>query len=128
MATFLFFSSLDSLFSYLNIIIVAVIIFWSINRFWSYLTNVIIYAISKTFIPKITLSILYFLGVKVKFDILTINILLIIYFILGLIVIKITEKIVEHFDTDTIIYFIIIFAIIDLLVSWIFSTILNLFI
>lgn len=128
METFLSFSNFSSLFTYLNIIIVGIIVFWAINRF-SYIVDVVVYALSKTFIPIITALVLGgFLGVKVSFGIGAIFILLILYFILGLIVIKITEKIVEYFDSDTIIYFIISFALIDSIVTWLFSLVVSLFI
>ena len=128
METFLSFSNFSSLFTYLNIIIVGIIVFWAINRF-SYIVDVVVYALSKTFIPIITALVLGgFLGVKISFGIGAIFILLILYFILGLIVIKITEKIVEYFDSDTIIYFIISFALIDSIVTWLFSLVVSLFI
>lgn len=126
METFLSFSSFGSLLSYLNTIFVGIIVFWAINRFY-YLMNVIIYAIAKTFIPIIT-SLIFgsLLGVNATLGIGTIFILLILYFILGLIVVKIIEKVTEYFDSDTIIYFIIIFAIIDSIVAWLFSLIISL--
>ena len=126
METFLSFSSFGSLLNYLNIIFVGIVIFIAINRFY-YLTNVIIYAIAKTFIPIIT-SLIFgsFLGINITFGIGTIFILLILYFILGLIVIKIIEKINDYFDSDIIIYFIITFAIIDSIVTWLFSLVINL--
>lgn len=126
METFLSFSSFGSLLNYLNIIFVGIVVFIAINRFY-YLTNVIIYAIAKTFIPIIT-SLIFgsFLGINITFGIGTIFILLILYFILGLIVIKIIEKINDYFDSDIIIYFIITFAIIDSIVTWLFSLVINL--
>ena len=126
METFLSFSSFGSLLSYLNIIFVGIVVFLAINRFY-YLMNVIIYAIAKTFIPIIT-SLIFgsLLGVNATLGIGTIFILLILYFILGLIVVKIIEKVTEYFDSDTIIYFIIIFAIIDSIVAWLFSLIISL--
>lgn len=126
METFLSFSSFGSLLSYLNIIFVGIVVFWAINRFY-YLMNVIIYAIAKTFIPIIT-SLIFgsLLGVNATLSIGTIFILLILYFILGLIVVKIIEKVTEYFDSDTIIFFIIIFAIIDSIVAWLFSLIISL--
>ena len=126
METFLSFSSFGSLLSYLNIIFVGIVVFWAINRFY-YLMNVLVYAIAKTFIPIIT-SLIFgsLLGVNATLGIGTIFILLILYFILGLIVVKIIEKVTEYFDSDTIIYFIIIFAIIDSIVAWLFSLIISL--
>ena len=126
METFLSFSSFGSLLNSLNIIFVGIVVFIAINRFY-YLTNVIIYAIAKTFIPIIT-SLIFgsFLGINITFGIGTIFILLILYFILGLIVIKIIEKINDYFDSDIIIYFIITFAIIDSIVTWLFSLVINL--
>ena len=49
-------------------------------------------------------------------------------FILGLAVIKIIEKIVDWFNSDTIIYFIVSFSIIDSILSWLFVAFLGLFI
>ena len=80
METFLSFSNFSSLFTYLNIIIVGIIVFWAINRF-SYIVDVVVYALSKTFIPIITALVLGgFLGVKVSFGIGAIFILLILYY------------------------------------------------
>lgn len=126
METFLAFSNFDSLLSYLNIIFIGTVVFWAINRFY-YLMNVIIYAIAKTFIPIIT-SLIFgsLLGVNATLGIGTIFILLILYFILGLIVIKVIEKVTDYFDSDTIIYFIIIFAIIDSIIAWLFSLMISL--
>lgn len=128
METFLAFSGFNSLLNYLNIILVGTIVFWSINRF-SYLIDVISYAIGKTFIPIIT-SLIFggLLGMHISFGIGTIFTLLIIYLIIGLVVIGITEKVFNYFDTDTIIYFIIVYAIIDLIISWLFSLIIGLII
>lgn len=126
MATILSFSSSSSLFSYLNIIFVGIVVFYAINRFY-YLTSTIIYSISKTFIPIITALIFgSLLGTNFALSIGSIFISLILYFISGLIVIKIVEKIIDYFDSDTMIYFIIIFAIIDSIVTWLFSLIINL--
>ena len=111
MEAFLFFSSFKSLLTYLNIIFVGVIIFFAINKF-TYIMNVVIYSIAKTFIPMITLVTLgKLLGTSVGVGIGSILILLILYFILGLFVIKILEKIVDYFNTDTILHFIFSFII-----------------
>ena len=128
METFLSFSSFGSLLNYLNIIFVGIIVFWAINRF-SYIVDVVVYAIAKTFIPIIT-SLIFgtLLGVHISLSMGTIFVLFIIYFIIGLVVIKIIEKVSDYFDYDTIIYFIIIFGIIDLIVPWIFSLIIRLII
>lgn len=128
METFLSFSSFGSLLNYLNIIFVGIIVFWAINRF-SYLVDVIVYAIGKTFIPIIT-SLIFggLLGVNVSVGIGTVLILLVVYFIIGLAVIGITEKVFNYFDSDIILYFIIVFGIIDLVVSWLFSLIIGLII
>lgn len=125
METFLSLSSFSSLLNYLNVIFVGIIVYWAINRF-SYIVDVIVYAIGKTFIPIIT-SLIFgsFLGIHASFSIGTIFILFIMYFIIGLGVIKITEKISEYFDYDTILYFIIAFGIIDLIVSVLFSLIIS---
>lgn len=128
MATFLSFSSYSSLFSYLNLILVGAIVFFTMNRYY-YLINVIVYAIARTFIPIITS--LFFgslVGANISFGLGTILILLILFFILGLIVIKITEKITEYFSSDTIIYFIIVFGIIESITSWLFSLVVGLFV
>lgn len=126
METFLSFSNFGSLLNYLNIIFIGIVIFWANNRFY-YLMNVIIYAIAKTFIPIIT-SLIFgsLLGINITLGIGTIFLLFILYFILGLIVIKIVEKVTNYFDSDTILYFIIVFAIIDSIVTWPFSIIINL--
>ncbi len=126
METFLSFSNFGSLLNYLNIIFIGIVIFWANNRFY-YLINVTIYAIAKTFIPIIT-SLIFgsLLGINITLGIGTIFLLFILYFILGLIVIKIVEKITNYFDSDTILYFIIVFAIIDSIVTWLFSLIINL--
>ena len=126
METFLSFSNFGSLLNYLNIIFIGIVIFWANNRFY-YLMNVIIYAIVKTFIPIIT-SLIFgsLLGINITLGIGTIFLLFILYFILGLIVIKIVEKVTNYFDSDTILYFIIVFAIIDSIVTWLFSLIINL--
>ncbi len=126
METFLSFSNFGSLLNYLNIIFIGIVIFWANNRFY-YLMNVIIYAIAKTFIPIIT-SLIFgsLLGINITLGIGTIFLLFILYFILGLIVIKIVEKVTNYFDSDTILYFIIVFAIIDSIVTWLFSIIINL--
>lgn len=126
METFLAFSNFGSLLSYLNVIFIGVVVYWAINRFY-YLMNVVIYAIAKTFIPIITTLIFgSLLGINTTLGIGTIFILPILYFILGLIVVKIIEKVTEYFDYDTIIYFIIIFAIIDSIITWLFSLIISL--
>lgn len=126
METFLSFSNFGSLLNYLNIIFIGIVIFWANYRFY-YLMNVIIYAIAKTFIPIIT-SLIFgsLLGINITLGIGTIFLLFILYFILGLIVIKIVEKVTNYFDSDTILYFIIVFAIIDSIVTWLFSLIINL--
>ena len=125
METFLAFSGFNSLLNYLNVILVGAIVFWAINRF-SYFVDVIIYAIAKTFIPIITSLILgSILGTHISFGIGTILILLIVYFIIGLAVIAITEKVYNYFDSDTIIYFVIVFGIIDLVISWLCALIIG---
>ena len=48
--------------------------------------------------------------------------------IIGLAVIAITEKVFNYFESDTIIYFIIVFGIIDLVITWLFSLIIGLII
>ena len=128
MDTFLSFSSFGSLLNYLNLIFIGIVVFIAINRF-SYLVNVIIYAIAKTFIPIIT-SLIFgsLIGTHITLGIGTIFILLIIYFIPGLVVIKLIEKLSGYFDYDTSVYFVIVFAIIDLIVSWLFSLIIRLLI
>lgn len=128
METFLSFSSFGSLLTYLNVILIGAVVFWAINRF-TYIMDVIAYTLAKTFIPIIT-SLIFgsFLGVNSSIGIGTILTLLVLYFILGLIVIKITEKVTEYFSSDTIIYFIIVFAIIDSIASWLFSLLISLFI
>ena len=128
METFLSFSNFSSLLTYLNVVLVGIIVYGAVNRFY-YIIDVIAYAMAKTFIPIITS--LFFgslFGINVTIGIETILILLILYFILGLIVIKITEKIIEYFNSDTIVYFIIVFAIIDSIMSWLFSLVIQLFI
>ena len=120
METFLSFSSYSSLISYLNLILVGTVVFFAMNRYY-YFLNVIAYAIARTFIPMITS--LFFgsiIGANVSFKFGTILVLLILNFILGLIVIKITEKVNDYFNADTIIYFIIVFGIIESIVSWLF--------
>lgn len=128
MEALLSFSRFNSLLTYLNIILVGVVVFYTINKFY-YIIDVIAYALAKTFIPIIT-SLIFgsFLGVNVSINIGTILILLILYLILGLIVIKFTEKITKYFCTDTIMYFIIVFTIIDSVASWLFSIMISLFI
>lgn len=128
MATFLSFLSYSSLLSYLNLILVGAIIFFTMNKYY-YLMNVIVYAIARTFIPILTS--LFFgnlIGTNVSFGLGTILISLILFFILGLIVIKITEKVTEYFSSDTIIYFIIVFGIIESISSWLFSLVVGLFV
>ena len=126
METFLSFSSFNSLLNYLNIIFIGVVVFYAVNRFY-YVINVITYAIAKTFIPIIT-SLIFgsLLGINMTLGIGTIFILLILYFILGLMVIKIIEKVTDYFDSDTIILFIVIFAIVDSIVTWLFSFVISL--
>ena len=98
METFLSFSSFGSLLNYLNIIFVGIIIFWAINRF-SYIVDVVVYAMAKTFILIIT-SLIFgsLLGVHISLSMGTIFVLFIIYFIIGLVVIKIIEKVSDYFD------------------------------
>lgn len=128
METFLSFSSFGSLYTYLNIILVGAIVFWVTDRY-TYLIDVIAYTLAKTFIPILTSFIFgSILGIDVSIGIGTILILLILYFILGLIVIKIIERIAAYYSSDTIIIFIIIFAIIDSIASWLFSLLISLFI
>ena len=126
MDTFLALSSYDSLFSYLDVILISAVVFFAVNRYY-YLMNVVVYAIAKTFIPIIT-SLIFggLFGIKLSLGIGTIFILLLLYFILGLAVIKVIEKVTEYFDGDTIIYFIIIFSIVDSLITWLFSLIIGL--
>lgn len=111
--TFLSFSSFGSLHEYLNVILVEPVALGTINRF-TYIMDVIAYTLAKTFISIIT-SLIFGsrLGVNVNIGIGMILILFVLYFILGLIVIKITEKVTKYFSSDAIIYFIIVFAIID---------------
>lgn len=117
METFLSFSSLSSLLTFLNVILVGIVVFIAINKF-TYIIEVIAYTLAKTFVPIITsLALGGILGLNVSIGIGTILILLILYFILGLIVIKLTEKITDYFSSDTILHFIIAFAFIDLIVS-----------
>lgn len=124
--TFLSFSSLSSLLTYLNVIFIGIVVFVALNRF-DYIINVTTYAIAKTFIPIIT-SLIFgkLLGINATINVGTVLILLILYFILGLLVVKITEKIIDYFNSDTIIYFISVFGIIDSIVSWLFSCIIGL--
>lgn len=126
MTSFLYSSNYNSLLSYLNLILVGAIVFFSMNRY-RYLINVIVYAIARTFISILTSSFFGSLaGANVSFGLGTILISLILFFILGLLVIKITEKITDYFDADTIIYFIIIFGIIESISSWLFSLVVGL--
>ena len=122
---FLSLSSFSSLWNFINIIIVGIVVFIAINKF-NYWMNVIIYAIAKGLIPIITAMIVgSFLGTELTISIGTILGLIILYCISGLIVIKLIEKVADAFDTDTIVYFIIIFGIIDSIVSWLFSFVLT---
>lgn len=132
MATVLSLSSPNTLMAMLNAILIGVVIYWATNRF-VYIMNVAIYAIARSVIPIITTLVFAgMLGISVEVSmgsvILSMLIMCIPYFIIGLAVIKITEKIVEWFNSDTIIYFIASFAIIDSIISWLFVTFLGLFI
>lgn len=132
METALTFSSPTALLAMLNAILIGVIVYWSTNKF-TYIINVIIYAVARSVIPIITTlmfggilgtSIEVSLGVILK----SIFILLILYFILGLLVIKITEKIIEYFNSDNIVYFVIFLFIIESIISWLFEKFLGLII
>ena len=126
MTTFLYFLSYNSLVSLLNLILVGLVVFFAMNRF-RYMINVALYAVAKTFIPIITaLLIGCLIGTNVSFSLSGILILLITYFLLGLPVIKITEKIIRYFSFDTIFHFLAVFAITESIISWLFSLVLKL--
>lgn len=126
MTTFLYFLSYNSLVSLLNLILVGLVVFFAMNRF-RYMINVALYAVAKTFIPIITaLLIGCLIGTNVSFSLSGILILLITYFLLGLPVIKITEKIIRYFSFDTILHFLAVFAITESIISWLFSLVLKL--
>ncbi len=117
METLLSISSFNSLLSYVNVILVGIIISTTINRF-KYKINVVVYAISKTIIPILTSWMFEsIITANISFDFRIIIMSLIFYFILGTVVIKITNKVSDCFNSDTVGYFIISFAIIDIIVS-----------
>lgn len=111
-------ASPSSLITYLNCILVGVVIFFSIDKF-SRIVEAGIYAVAETLIPIITRMFLgSILGINAAVGLGNIFVSLIIYFIIGLLVMKITKKITSYFNSDTILYFIIAFSIIDFLVIW----------
>ena len=111
-------ASPSSLITYLNCILVGVVIFFSIDKF-SRIVEAGIYAVAETLIPIITRMFLgSILGINAAVGFGNIFVSLIIYFIIGLLVMKITKKITSYFNSDTILYFIIAFSIIDFLVIW----------
>lgn len=117
METLLSFASFGFLRTFLNIILIGVVIYFVANKY-SYIVNVVAYAIAETFIPRIIdLFLSGFTGASVSFSFGTILVSLILFFLLGLLVIKITQKITDHFSSDTIFYFIIAFGIVDFLVT-----------
>ena len=77
METFLAFSSFDSLLLYLNIILIGIVVFATINKY-SYIIDVIAYTLAKTFIPIIT-SLIFgsIIGININIGIGTILVLLI---------------------------------------------------
>ncbi len=112
------YSNVGSLSSLLNTLFISAIVFCAVRKFSSYKLNVTIYAISKTIIPLLTsffLSML--LGRNISISVIGIMLLLIIYFLQGFLVIKLIEKIVEYFNYDTFIFFVVSFSIIDSIVS-----------
>lgn len=125
-------SSPDSLIALLNTIFIGVMIYWSVNRF-IYIISVIVYAIARSVIPILT-KLMYagMIGLSIEVGIGTVILNMIIMcipnFILGLAVIKITEKIVDWFSSDTITYFIASFSVIESILSWFFVAFLDLFI
>lgn len=126
MEVLLSFSSIGSLRTYLNAILIGIVVFVAINKF-TYIIDVLAYALAKTFIPIITSLFLgMLLGTNVTFGIGTILLLLIVYFIIGLAVIKVIEKVAAYFNFDTIFPFIILFSITDFVVSWLFLLIIRL--
>ena len=126
METLMSFSSFSSLLNFLNIILIGVVVFFTMNKY-VYIIDVVSYALAKTFIPIITnLMFSSIFNSSVSITIGTIFIMLILNFLLGLIVIKLVEKVGSNFSYDAIISFIIIFAIVDAVVLWAFSFIINL--
>ena len=119
MELFLSFCRFGTLLNFLNVIFIGLIVFAVTNRY-TYIVDVIAYAISKTIIPILTA--LFVKGIinihvyNVTFG--SVLISLILNFFIGLIVIKIIEKIVDSFDSDTMVGFIIVFGIVDMIISW----------
>jgi len=112
------YSNVGSLLSLLNTIFVAGIVFCAIRKFSSYKLNVTIYAIAKTIIPMITSFFLSkLLGTDVAFSLIGTVLLLVVYFLQGLLVVKLIEKIVDYFNYDTFLFFVVSFSIIDFIVS-----------
>ena len=130
MATALALSSPNTLLAILNAIFIGIVVYVAINRF-TYIINVVVYAIARSIIPIVT-SLIFAgiiglsLSVGMGAVILSILILLIPNFIIGLLVIKIIEKIADWFTSDTIIWFLVCFVIVDSIISWIFVALLGL--
>lgn len=132
MGTALALSSPSSLLSILNAIFIGIVIYWATNRF-TYIMNVIVYAVARSIIPILTTLIFAgMIGLSIEVGMGAILgsmlIMCIPNFILGLAVIKIIEKIVDWFSSDTIIYFIVSFTIIDSILSGLLVAFLGLFI
>jgi|GEM_PF-3314264 len=130
MSTALALSSPNFLLGILSTIFIGIIIYISVDRF-TYVINVITYAIAKSVIPIITTLIFAgMVGLHIEASMGAILgsmlLLLIPYSILGLLVIKVVEKIADWFTSDTIIYFIIIFSIVESIISLIFIALLRL--
>lgn len=130
MDTALALSRPNSLLGILNVIFIGIVIYIATNRF-TYIINVMVYAIAKSVIPiLITLIFARMIGLSIEIGIGAILgsmlILCIPYFIIGLLVIKVIEKITDWFSSDTIIWFIVSFAVVDSIISWIFVAFLSL--
>ena len=128
METFLQFSNFNSLLNYLNVVLIGAVVFYTTNKY-NYIIDVIAYALAKTIIPMITYLIFgSLIGAKLQVSVGTVFILFLVYFIIGLLIIRIMEKIVDAFNSDTIVNFIFIFGIIDTVVFWLISLLINIFI
>lgn len=116
MVMFLEFASPSTLINILNRILVGAVMFYSIDKF-SHIVEAAIYAVAETIIPMITRIFLRsILGLSVAVGLGDILLSLIVFLFIGLLVMKITRKITNYFNSDTILYFIIAFSIIDFLV------------
>ena len=117
MTFFLSTMSLGGLVFILYSIVIGVILYVITDKY-NYMTNVVIYAIVRTILPIILMS-------PKNFG--TIMLLLLTYAISGLVVVAVGQKIRENFDYDTILYYIFIVAVIEIVMILITRGLLSLF-